>query len=243
MPALDGKVILITGASRGVGRATALLLARHGANVALLARGAAELQAAVRAVDEAAGRDCALALPADVADEAAVRAAVAQAVARFGGLDALVNNAGIGRYGPTEDYALADWRATLDVNLTGAFICAQAVLPHLRARGGGAIIAIASGAAHRGYANLAAYCASKFGLRGLMQALAAEYGDAGIRCSTLSPGSILTDFGPRSLAEKRETGAKYLRPEDVADAILYLLIQPPSAWTEEMNLWPFSTPA
>ena len=134
---------------------------------------------------------------------------------------------------------MADWRATLDTNLTGPFICAQAALPHLRARGGGAIIAIASGAALRGYANLAAYSASKFGLRGLMQSLAAEFGDANIRCSTICPGSILTDFGPRTVDEKRTSGSKHLAPEDVAEAILYLLTQPPSAWTEEMNLWPF----
>jgi NAD(P)-dependent dehydrogenase (short-subunit alcohol dehydrogenase family) len=243
MPALDGKVVLITGASRGVGRATALLLAEHGANVALIARNADDLTATATAVNQSTGRDCALALPADVSDEEAVRAAVAQAVARFGGLDALINNAAVGRYGPTDTYALADWRATLDINLTGAFICAQAVLPQLQARGGGAIIAIASGAALRGYASMAAYCASKFGLRGLMQSLAAEYGDANIRCSTICPGSILTDFGSRPATEKRTSGAKYLQPEDVAQAILYLLTQPPSAWTEEMNLWPFSMPS
>lgn len=241
MPKLDGKTILITGASRGVGRATAVLLAQHGANVALLARGEAELAAAARAVDAAAGRAASLALPADVADEAAVDGAIARAVEHFGGLDGLILNAGIGRYGPTESYSLADWRATLDTNLTGPFLCARAALPHLRARGGGAIIAIASGAALRGYANLAAYSASKFGLRGLMQSLAAEFGDANIRCSTICPGSILTDFGPRSVTEKRQTGAKYLTPDDVAEAILYLLTQPPSAWTEEMNLWPFQS--
>jgi 3-oxoacyl-[acyl-carrier protein] reductase len=241
MPALDGKAILITGASRGVGRATARLLAEHGANVALLARGAGELDAVAAEVDQSAGRAAALALPADVADEVAVADAVAQAVARFGGLDGLILNAGVGRYGPTESYSLADWRATLDTNLTGPFICAQATLPHLRARGGGAIIAIASGAALRGYANLAAYSASKFGLRGLMQSLAAEFGDANIRCSTICPGSILTDFGPRAIEEKRASGNKYLTPVDVAEAIFFLLTQPPSAWTEEMNLWPFRT--
>src|SRR5262245_28307699 len=188
MAALDGKTILITGASRGVGRATARLLAEHGANVALLARGAGDLAAAAAEADESAGRAAALALPADVADEVAVADAVARAVARFGGLDGLILNAGVGRYGPTESYSLADWQATLDTNLTGPFVCAKAALPHLRARGGGAIIAIASGAALRGYANLAAYSASKFGLRGMMQSLAAEFGDANIRCSTICPG-------------------------------------------------------
>ncbi|MCC6626458.1 MAG: SDR family oxidoreductase [Chloroflexi bacterium] len=239
MVALDDKVILITGAGRGVGRATALHLAGQGARVALLARTASDLAAVARTVDDAAGRPAALALPADVADAPTVRAAVEQTVAHFGGLDGLVLSAGIGRYGPTESYALADWQATLGTNLTGAFICAQAALPHLRARGGGSIIGIASGAALRGYATLAAYCASKFGLRGLLQALAAEYGDVGIRCTTLCPGSILTDFGPRSVAEKRQSDAKYLTPDDVAAAIAFLLTQPATAWTDEMTIWPF----
>src|SRR5262245_60696553 len=132
MPDLDGKVILITGASRGAGRATAHRLAAHGARLALLARTAGDLEQAAAAVNAAVGQPVALALPADVADEAAVRDAVARAVAHFGGLDGLILNAGIGRYGPTEQYPLADWRATLDTNLTGAFICAQAALPHLR---------------------------------------------------------------------------------------------------------------
>ena len=242
MSTLDDKVILITGASRGVGRATARRLAGAGASVALLARSPDDLQQVVDEINAATGRKAALAVPADLADEMATRQAVAATVARFGGLDVLVNNAGIGRYGPTESYDLADWRATLDINLTGAFVCSQAALPHLKARGGGAIISIASGAARQGYPNMVAYCASKFGLRGLMEALAAEFSDDNIRCSTIYPGGILTDFGPRGTAEKRAGGGKYLRPEDIADAILFLLTQPSSAWTQEMTLWPFSRP-
>jgi 3-oxoacyl-[acyl-carrier protein] reductase len=163
--------------------------------------------------------------PADVADETAVAAVVARAAAEFGRIDALVNVAGVGLYGPVETYALADWQQTLATNLTGVFLCCRAVLPLMRERDDGAILAIASGAGKQGYANLAAYAASKFGLIGFMQSLAAEVGEDGIKVSTVVPGSILTDFAGRPAAEKRaamarDPGKKYLEPEDVAEAVI-----------------------
>jgi 3-oxoacyl-[acyl-carrier protein] reductase len=114
----------------------------------------------------------------------------------------------------------------------------------MAARGGGAIVAIGSGAGKQGYANLAAYSASKFGLIGLMQSLAAEVGPAGIKTAVVNPGSILTSFGGRSVEEKQrdaaaDPGRKHLLSDDVADAVLWLLRQPSRAWTQEMNLWPF----
>jgi NAD(P)-dependent dehydrogenase (short-subunit alcohol dehydrogenase family) len=114
----------------------------------------------------------------------------------------------------------------------------------MKRRGGGAIVAIGSGAGKQGYADLAAYSASKFGLIGLMQSLAAEVGPAGIKTAVVNPGSILTPFGGRPVEEKEQAtaedpGRKYLLPEDVAEAVLWLLRQPARAWTQEMNLWPF----
>ena len=183
-------------------------------------------------------------LPADVTDEAAVPAAFARAAAALGGIDAVILSAGIGRYGPVESYPLADWEATMATNLTGPFLCAKAAIPHLRRRGGGAIVAVSSGAGKQGYPELGAYSASKFGLMGLMQGLAGEVAGDGIKVSTVVPGSILTPFGGRSVAEKQEAmasdpGKKYLEAEDVAAAILFLLRQPRHAWTQELNLWPF----
>ncbi|MFM9105222.1 MAG: SDR family oxidoreductase, partial [Chloroflexota bacterium] len=156
----------------------------------------------------------------------------------------LVAAAGVGLYGPVETYALEDWETTIATNLTGVFLATRAALPHLRAGGGGWIVAIGSGAGKQGYANLAAYSASKFGLIGYMQALGAEAGPDGIRTAVINPGSILTPFAGRPVAEKQEAmlrdpGKKYLLPEDVADAVLWLLRQPGRAWTQEMNLWPF----
>jgi NAD(P)-dependent dehydrogenase (short-subunit alcohol dehydrogenase family) len=186
----------------------------------------------------------ALVVPADVTDERAVTAAFAQAAGAFGGIDTVILAAGIGRNGPVETYPLTDWEATLATNLTGSFLCAKAAIPHLRKRGGGAIVAVSSGAGKQGYPELGAYSASKFGLMGLMQGLAGEVAADGIKVSTVVPGSILTPFGGRSVTEKRaamaaDPGKRYLEPEDVAAAILFLLRQPRHAWTQELNLWPF----
>ncbi|MFN8590673.1 MAG: SDR family NAD(P)-dependent oxidoreductase [Thermomicrobiales bacterium] len=240
--ALAGKVAVITGASSGVGRATAVALAARGAIPALLARDRTGLDATADLVAGAGG--ISLVTAADITDESDVAAAFTEIVDRLGGIDIVVLAAGIGRYGPIEDYSLADWQATLATNLSGPFLCSRAAIPHLRQRGGGAIIAIGSGAGKQGYANLGAYSASKFGLLGFMQSLAQEVSADGIKVCTINPGSILSPFAGRSVEEKRramaaDPGKRYLEPEDVADAILFLLRQPTRAWTQEMNLWPF----
>jgi 3-oxoacyl-[acyl-carrier protein] reductase len=238
---LAGKVAIVTGAGSGVGRATALALTEAGLAVVLVGRGEAALSETADLIDGRGG--VSLVALADVGNEAAVATMVASTRRVFGGVDVLIAAAGIGRYGRVESYPLAEWEATLATNLTGVFLCARAVIPSLRERGGGAIIAIASGAAKQGYPELAAYAASKFGLLGFMQSLAGEVGGDGIKVSTVLPGSILTDFGGRSADEKRaaarDAGKRYLEPEDVAAAVLYLLRQPARAWTQELNLWPF----
>jgi NAD(P)-dependent dehydrogenase (short-subunit alcohol dehydrogenase family) len=238
MADLTGKVALVTGASQGAGRGVALRLAREGATVVLLARGSERLAQVAREIEAAGGQ--ALAAPADVADVAAVGRAVDAAETSFGGLDILVNNAGIGLTGPSDGYPLENWQRVLDTNLTGAFVCSQAAYGALKRRGGGHIIAISSGAGRQGYPRMAAYCASKFGLIGLMQALAAGWGPDRIKVSTILPGSILTDFGDRPAADRARDGSrKYIQPEDVAEAVIYLVTQPERAWTQEMSLWPF----
>jgi NAD(P)-dependent dehydrogenase (short-subunit alcohol dehydrogenase family) len=239
---LTGKVVVITGGGSGVGRATALALVQAGAVPVLLGRNEQPLSDALDNILEAGGSG--LAVPADVADEEVVTRAFAKAAEELGGIDAVVLAAGIGKFGNVASYPKHDWDATIATNLTGPFLCARAAIPYLRARGGGNIIAISSGAGKQGYPSLAAYSASKFGLMGLMQSLAGELGPDNIKVSTIVPGSILTPFGDRSVAEKRaaaasDPGKKYLEPEDVAEAVLYLLRQPARAWTQEMNLWPF----
>jgi len=238
---LSDKVAIVTGAGSGVGRATALALADAGMAVALVGRRREPLAETVERIVANGGR--ALVVPADVGDEAAVDAAVARTVAELGGVDALIAAAGVGLYGRVEGYSLADWEATLTTNLTGVFLCARAVLGPMRSRGGGAIVAVGSGAGKQGYPELAAYSASKFGLLGFMQSFAAEVGDDGIKVATVLPGSILTGFAgadpDQKLAAAQDAGRKYLEPEDAAEAILFLLRQPRRAWTQELTLWPF----
>ena len=241
-PDLTGKVVVITGGSSGVGRATALALVQAGAIPVLMGRNEQPLSAALEQITESGGTG--LAVPADVADEAVVTRAFAQAAEELGGIDAVILAAGIGKFGNVASYPKEDWDATLATNLTGPFLCAKAAIPYLQAQGGGHIIAISSGAGKQGYANLGAYSASKFGLMGFMQSLAGELGPDNIKVSTIVPGSILTPFGDRAVDEKRaaaasDPGKKYLEPEDVAEAVLYLLRQPARAWTQELNLWPF----
>ncbi|MBW3633566.1 MAG: SDR family oxidoreductase [Chloroflexi bacterium] len=239
---LRGLVAVITGAGSGVGRAVAMALAEAGGTPVLVGRTRDPLEETASLV---AGIGIeSLVLPADVTNEAAIVEVFARAAEKFEGIDAAILSAGIGRYGAIESYPVADWNATIATNLTGPFLCAKAAIPHLCARGGGAIVAVSSGAGKQGYPQLGAYSASKFGLMGLMQGLATEVADDGIKVCTVVPGSILTPFGGRSVAEKREAmendpGRKYLFPEDVADAILFLLRQPRHAWTQELNLWPF----
>lgn len=237
--ALSGKIAIVVGGGTGAGRAISEALATAGVVPVIVGRRPEPVEAVARQIEANGGR--ALAMPADAADEAAVAGVVERTQGDLGGIDYLIYPAGIGRYGPVEHYALADWQATFASNLTGLFLFSRAVLPAMRERGGGAIIAIASGAGTQGYANLAAYSASKFGMIGFMQSLAAEVGESGIKVSTIVPGSIASDFAGRSAADRsaRRDGKKYIAPEDVAAAVLYLLGQPHRAWTQELNLWPF----
>lgn len=223
---LAGMVAVVTGAGSGVGQATAVALAAAGAIPALIGRTPEDLDATAALITGGGGSP--LVVPADITNEEAVAAAFARIADELGGIDAVIMAAGIGRFGPVEIYALADWEATLATNLTGPFLCARAAIPYLRQRGGGAIVGIGSGAGKQGYATLGAYSASKFGLMGLLQSLAQEVGDDGIKVSAIVPGSILTPFAGRSTEEKRAAMAddpekRYLEPEDVAEAVLFLL--------------------
>lgn len=236
MTTLDGKVVMITGGSRGVGRATGLRLAGQGASVALIARDGARLRHTVGEIERLGGS--ALGLVGDVADPDAMERCVEQIERTLGGLDVLVNNAAIGRYGPVADFSVDDWRQLIDTNLTGVFLTTRAALRAIRRRGGGHVIAISSGAGRRGYPNMSAYCASKFGLQGFMESLAAELAGEPIKCTTLMPGSILTDFGVRTREDRLRSGDRFLEPEDVAEAVEWVLLQPQNVWTQDLNLWP-----
>ncbi len=233
---IAGGAVVVTGAGRGTGRTIALEFGRLGARVALVARTESELQETARQIKDSGGK--ALVAPADVTNEEQVDQMAKQVLSAFGTADVLVNNAGIARRGLVESLSLADWNQVLAVNLTGPFLCSRAFIPAMKQHRRGHIISISSGAGKHGYQSLAAYSASKFGLIGFSESLAAELGDWNIKVATLVPGTIDTSFSGRKPGERPE-GIKMLRPEDVAQAIIGMVRQSEYAWTQEMNLWPF----
>jgi len=233
---LRGKVVLIAGASSGVGATIARVLASSGAKVALAAR-RADLLASV--ADACGGRDCAFPIAADLSQEADASRAVETAVSRFSRLDAVVLNAAVGLIGGIEEFSLADWQRTFATNVTSAFLVAQAAIPRLRETRG-MMIAIGSEFSYGVMPGLGAYAASKWALLALMRTLALELRGQGIRVSSILPGGILTAFGPETLEGKllrQASGEKFLKPQEVAEAVRFLLMQPESVWTEELKIW------
>ncbi len=207
MNALANKVAVVTGASSGIGYATALLFAEEGAKVVVSARRQNKLDALVAQIEEAGGQ--AVAVAGDVKDESLAKALVDVAVARFGGLDVAFNNAGsIGEMGPISGMSLAGWRDTLDTNLTGAFLGAKYQVPALIERGGGSLIFTSTFVGYTvGMPGMAAYAASKAGLIGLTQVLAAELGAKGIRANAILPGGTDT---PASITNAPDATAEVL---------------------------------
>lgn len=227
---LDGKVALVTGAGKNIGRAVALRLARDGAAVVVNGRSD---RAAVEAVagEIAAMGGKALACLADVSDPRAVERMVEDAAAALGGIDIAVSNAGLRRQTPFLDMPFAEWREILSVALDGAFLLAQAVAPHMARRGGGAIVGLSGISTHLGTPERAHVSASKAGLEGLMRALAVELAPHGIRCNCVAPGAIDTARGasagamPSRLGESSVPLRRKGTPEEVA-AVVRLLVGP-----------------
>ncbi len=193
MGKLAGKVALVTGGSRGLGAATARALAELGAAVALTARGIEGCHEVAGTITDTGGK--AIALACDVADYASTAAAVAAILEQLGGVDILINNAGVIDPEDTiEDSDPAQWDDNIRINLVGAFNATHAVLPHMRARGGGAIVNVSSGAAHRPVFGWSAYCAGTAGLAMLTRSIDLEFGEHGIRAYGFSPGVTQTDM-------------------------------------------------
>ena len=235
MQDLTGKVAVITGASSGIGEATARLLVAEGVRVVLVARRRERIDALAAELGDAA-----LALVADVADATAVAALFATVERRFGGLDLLFNNAGLGVNARFDASDPADWKRMIDVNLYGVLHCTHAAIPLMRGRAGAMISSVSSVGGRYGTESWSVYSATKFAVVGFHDALRKELGGEGIRVSVIEPGAVWTEFGQNVSAAMRERRESLdaLTSEDVAQALVYAFAQPPRVLVEEILIRP-----
>jgi 3-oxoacyl-[acyl-carrier protein] reductase len=240
-PPLADQVAFVTGASSGLGRATALALARAGASVALVARSASDL-AAVADELQAAGRPT-VSIDCDLADAEALAEAVRRARDELGPLRVLVNAAGTDAPGPVSELSVEAWDHVLAVNLRAVFLLSRLAVPDMVTAGQGTIINVSSVAGRRGWANAAAYCASKFALTGFTQALGAEVRPHGVRACVVYPGAMATHWGTWSADERAaerpaSRPREALPPETVAAFIAWIATAPPEMVLDEAIVTP-----
>lgn len=232
MAQLQDRVAIVTGASSGIGAATARLFAREGAKVVVTARRRGELDALVAEIEGAGGE--AIAVPGDITDEEHAKALVETAVTRFGGLDIAFNNAGtVGAMGALPQLSSTAWHEVLNVNLTAAFLGAKYQVPALLQRGGGSLLFTSSFVGHTaGFPGMAAYGAAKSGVIGLAKVLAAELGSEGIRVNAILPGGTDTPMNIANAPDAAEGTLAFIeglhalkrlaRPEEIAQSVLHL---------------------
>jgi len=230
---------IVTGGSRGIGRAIAHAIVRDGGRVMISGQHQSHLDEAVRALGAAAGDSSRVAgLVADVRDRNAVEALVSKTADRFGGFNVLVNNAGVGAFSDVAAMSDADWSRVIDTNLTGAFLCARASIPHLK-KSGGWIVNISSLAGHNYFAGGAAYCASKAGLIAFSESLMQEVRHDNIRVTVVMPGSVATEFSGPSHGSNDDWK---LSADDVALAVTELLKHPSRSLPSKIELRPAKPP-
>jgi 3-oxoacyl-[acyl-carrier protein] reductase len=233
---LRGQVALVTGGSRGIGRAIAVRLASLGASVAVCGRDRDALLATEEMLRAAGAR--AFSLVADVTRAPDVERLADQTQSALGEVSILVNNAGLGLFGPAHERTEEDWDRVLDTNLKGAFLVSRALVPGMIRRRSGHIINVASLAGKNAFAGGGIYCASKWGLLGLSKCMAEDLRDHGIRVAVVCPGSVATEFSGRGPKD----ASKALRPEDVAHAVEMLVTQGPNSFLSEVELRPLRKP-
>jgi NADP-dependent 3-hydroxy acid dehydrogenase YdfG len=236
MQNLTNKVAVITGASSGIGQATARRLVSEGVKVVLVARRKDRIDALANELGDAA-----LAVVADVGDASQVAALFSIVKERFGGLDLLFNNAGMGVYGLFKDSEPEDWRAQINANIFGVLNCTHAAIPVMKGRLGAMICSVSSVGGRYGVATWSVYCATKFAVVGFHDALRKELGEEGIRVSVIEPGAVWTEFGHKvgeGMIRQRRESLDALTADDVAQALVYAFAQHPRVLVEEILVRP-----
>jgi clavulanate-9-aldehyde reducatase len=239
---LRERVVAVTGASSGIGEATALACARAGASVALAARRVDRIEALADRITAEGGR--AIAVPTDVGDEAQAQAFVERAHSELGRLDVLVNNAGAMLLGPIENAPTEEWRRMIHVNVFGVLYCTHAALPLMHAQESGHIVNISSVAGRVARAGSGVYNLTKFGVGAFSESLRQEAVAMGVRVTLIEPGAVATELPMHNRPEvleqiaKRFAGVTPLSAEDIANAILYAIGQPPNVSVNEVLVRP-----
>lgn len=233
------KVAVVTGGSRGIGLATARALLDRGARVAITATSDATLRAATDELEKVSGRAAVLAIRADVRRYDEVAQAFVDIARAFGGIDMVVNNAGVGLFRAVADMTVEEWQQVIDTNLSGVFHGCRAAVPYLRARGGGWIVNVSSLSSTSPFANGAAYCASKAAVNVFTDAFMQEVRHDGIRVACVLPGSVRTEFMGRT-----PSGADdwKLAPDDVAQAVVDLMAHPARSLPSRVEIRPAMPP-
>lgn len=233
-----GKVALVTGGSRGIGLAIARALLERGARVAITATSDVTLQAGTAALQEVSEAAAVLPIRADVRRHDQVEQAIDTAVRHFGGLDVLVNNAGVGVFRSVADMSVEEWHRVIETNVNGVFYSCHAALPYLRTRGGGWIINISSLAGVNSFPEAAAYCASKAALNAFSESLMQEVRHDGIRVAYVMPGSVRTDF----TGTPGRNDEWKLAPDDVAQVVVDLIAHPSRSLPSRVEIRPARPP-
>ncbi|MHA1862032.1 MAG: SDR family oxidoreductase [Candidatus Ranarchaeia archaeon] len=243
MHVLTHQVVVVTGASSGMGRATALLLAKKGCRLALIGRRKKRLETVGGQAEKNGALDV-LSIQCDVRKPDDVHRAIDEILRRWNRIDVLLNVAGLALRGAVDGYALEDWNTVIDTDLTGVFLMCREVLPYMKRQGQGQIINVSSGAGRNGIANMASYSAAKFGVIGFTESLGLEVRNDNIRVSVICPGSTVSEFHRvagrvQSPAPPKPSYALY--PEEVAGVIEAMLTQPSQAWMSYVVLRPLNT--
>jgi clavulanate-9-aldehyde reducatase len=239
---LSGRVVAVTGASSGIGEATALASARAGAAVSLAARRTERIEALAKRIEEEGGR--ALATTADVGEEEQARAFVERTVAELGRIDVLVNNAGVMLLGPIAGAPTEEWRRMVHVNVFGVLYCTHAALPAMKEQGSGHIVTVSSVAGRFARPGSGVYNLTKFGVGAFSEALRQEVALEGIRVTLIEPGFVATELQGHNRPEIQEAirnivnNEDPLRAEDIADGIIYAIASPPNVAVNELLIRP-----